>query len=232
MSELNIALVVIGGLVLGTGLLSRPIRGTALSLPMLALLTGVALGPAGVGLLHPDHWGSPAMLLEEAARLTLAIGLMGVALRLPPEFPLRSWRALAVLLGLVMPLMGLCSGLLTYWFLDLPLLIALLVGAAVAPTDPIVSTSIVTGQVAEANLPERVRHLLSAESGANDGLAYPLVLLPVLLLTRPADEVWAHWFGRVICASIVAHGITAAPLTKLYGRHQHRSQYTRGPQGE
>lgn len=48
----------------------------------------------------------------------------------------------------------------------------MLVGGVITPTDPVVSTSVVTGKVAEQNLPERIRYGISAESGANDGLAY------------------------------------------------------------
>lgn len=68
-----------------------------------------------------------------------------------------------------MPFMWLASGLLVYLILGLPFLAALLVGAVITPTDPVVSSTIVTGSVAEKNLPARLRHILSAESGFNDG---------------------------------------------------------------
>ena len=84
---------------------------------------------------------------------------------------------MAVLLGLVMPLMWIVSGLLTYLILGIPFLVAMLIGAVVTPTDLVVSSSIVTGDVAEENLPNRLRHLISAESGYNDGLGLPFVLL-------------------------------------------------------
>ncbi len=85
MSELNIALAVVGGSVLILGLLSGLIRRSILSEPLVALLVGVLLGPAALGLLEPAGWGSQETILEQAARLTLAISLMGVALRLPRE---------------------------------------------------------------------------------------------------------------------------------------------------
>ena len=72
---------------------------------------------------------------------------------LPEGFPFRQWRSLAVLLGLVMPLMWLASGAIAYLILGLPLLAALLVGAVITPTDPVVSSTIVTGEVAEKITP-------------------------------------------------------------------------------
>jgi len=198
LSELNIALAAVGGLVLLLGLLSGLIRRSILSEPLVALLVGVLLGPAALGLLDPAGWGSRETILEEAARLTLAISLMGVALRLPRREPLKEWRSLAILLGVVMPLMWLTSGLLVYLILGVPLLVALLVGAVVTPTDPVVSSTIVTGDLAEKNLPDRVRYTLSAESGANDGLAYPFVFLPILLLSRPSGEALSHWLTHTL----------------------------------
>jgi NhaP-type Na+/H+ or K+/H+ antiporter len=76
--------------------------------------------------------------------------------------------------------MGLLS--VSFW-------VAMLIGATVASTDPIVATTIVTGDIAEKYVPERVRHFISAGSGANDGAVYPPVLLPILVLTQPQGEV-------------------------------------------
>ena len=85
---------------------------------------------------------------------------------------------LALVLGVGIPLMWLASGVLVWGLLGLPFWVAMLVGA----------TIIVTGRVAERSVPARLRHLISAESGANDGMMYPLVLLPILILTRPTGE--------------------------------------------
>ncbi|KAA0013170.1 sodium:proton antiporter [Billgrantia pellis] len=197
MQDLNLAMAVVGGLVLFVALLSSPLDRSWLSAPLFAFLLGVALGPEAADLLDPRGWGDSKKLLEETARLTLGISLMGIALRLPPNYPFAHWRSLLVLLAIGMPAMFLISAMLTHWIMGLPLLMALLVGGTVCATDPVVASSIVTGGVAKENLPEAFRHLLSSESGANDGLAYPLVLLPILLLTTPTDDAWLDWIGRV-----------------------------------
>jgi len=216
-------LTAVGGLVLVFGLLSGSIRRSFLSEPLLALVMGVLLGPAALGLLDPAGWGSQEAILEQAARLTLAISLMGVALRLPKREPFRGWRSLVVLLALVMPLMWLVSGLLVYLMLGTPFLVALLVGAVVTPTDPVVSSTIVTGDLAEKNLPDRLRHTLSGESGANDGLAYPFVLLSILLLTRPPGEALSHWLTHTLLWEVGAAVVFAVLVGYGAGRFLERA---------
>jgi hypothetical protein len=101
-------------------------------------------------------------------------------------------------LGPILRIMWLVSGLLVYVIFGLPFWEAMLVGAVITPSDPVVSTSVVTGKVAEENLPERIRNSLSTESVANDGLAYPFVLLPILILTKTPTEALSEWLIRVL----------------------------------
>ena len=218
MSALNISLAVVGTLVLVVGLFSEPIKRSLLSAPMIALALGVLLGPAVFGVLDPSRWGRQEIILEEAARLTLAIALMGVALRLPDRYFLTRWRSMAVMLGLVMPLMWLASGLLTFLILGLPFWVALLIGAVITPTDPVLASTIVQGETAQENLPARLRNLLSGESGANDGLAYPLVFLPILLLERPAVEALGHWVTRTLLWEVLAAVVIGALVGYGAGR--------------
>lgn len=198
MYELNLALVVISGVVLILGLLSNYIRDrTWLSEPMLAMLMGVLAGPTVLNLL-PPHWSNHDSLLQIVARLTLAIGLMAAALRLPPRYTVQHGKSLAILIGLVMPVMCLIAGGAFHFLLGLEWNLALLAGAVIAPTDPIVATSIITGKAAEESLPNMLRNLISAESAANDGLAYPLVLLAYDFLRPPEGPLFWHWFTRTL----------------------------------
>lgn len=204
MYELNLALVVISGIVLVLGLLSTYIRDrTWLSEPMLAMIVGTLAGPAILNIL-PPHWSNHDVLLEEAARLTLAIGLMAVALRLPHQFTVRHLKSLSVLICLIMPLMWLVTAGIIRGMLGLDWKLALLSGAVITPTDPIVASSIITGKAAEANLPARIRNLLSAESAANDGLAYPIVLLSFFFLQPPKGSLVGYWLFHTMLWEVSA----------------------------
>jgi NhaP-type Na+/H+ or K+/H+ antiporter len=219
MSQLNIALAAISLLILVVGLVSKPIRQSYVSDGVIALLIGILMSPFLLGWLDvTSWWGNKETFIEEAARLTLAIGLMGVALRLPKGYVPRQWKSLAVVLGLVMPLMWVISGLLVWWIFDLPFWVAMLIGAIVTPTDPVVATSIVTGVVAKENIPGRLRHLISTESGLNDGLGYPFVLLPILLLTRPSGAALSHWILHSVLWAVGAAVVVGALLGYGAGR--------------
>ncbi|WP_290653763.1 cation:proton antiporter [Aquisalimonas sp.] len=224
MSEFYIAITVIGASVLLLALVSRPIERTPLAPPLVMMLIGIALGPVALDLLDPAQWGNPYLILEEAARITLAIAVMGIALRLPRGFVLREWQTLAVLLCLVMPLMWLVSGLSAYWIFEVSLLVALLLGATLAPTDPVVATSVVTGSVAKKNLPKHVRHTISAESGSNDGLAYLLLMLPILLLTRPEQTALRQWLVQTLLVEIAGAVVLGVLLGLLAGYFLERGE--------
>jgi NhaP-type Na+/H+ or K+/H+ antiporter len=156
-----------------------------ISEPLVCAAFGVALGPFGAGLLRLDASTSPQAhdFLREAARVTLAIAVLAGALRLPKGWLREHWRGLAVALGPGMLLMWAAGAALAYLCLGLPPLICLLVGAIIAPTDPVLSAPVVSGELAQRAVPGNLRHAITAESSINDGLAGPFVALPVALLT-------------------------------------------------
>jgi NhaP-type Na+/H+ or K+/H+ antiporter len=162
--------------------------------------------------------GDQTLILEEAALITLGVALVGVALRLPGGYSRRNRRLLFVLLGIVMPLMWIVGGLLVYLIVGVPFWVAVMIGAIITPTDPVVASSIVAGGVAERNLPARLRHAISSESGFNDGLALPFVVLPVLVLTEPPGEVLGHWLTHTVLLEIVAGAALATLMGYLAGK--------------
>lgn len=233
MDTVYLTYAILGACVLVLALGAGPIKKFLwISEPLFILLVGIAVGPIGVGLLDSQQFGNPNKVLEELARLTLAMSLMGVALRLPNTWIRERWRALTVILLLGMPLMWIVSSLCGWFVLGLPALQALLLGALVTPTDPVVSSSIVTGDLAEEHVDADVRHLISAESGANDGLAFLLVMLPALLLEHAPAEALTHWavvvlFGKVIgsiLGGILVGFIVAKVLDRTYQwEHAHHA---------
>lgn len=193
MNDFNLIVALLGGVILLLGLGSQRLAMSPVPPTLIALIVGVLLGPQVLGLIDLAALGDPAFILERAARLTLGIGLIGVALRIPRTYPRQNWRELVVLIVLGMLLMWGISTLLVTLILGLPLWLAALIGAIITPTDPVAASPIVTGSTAEENIPERLRHTISFESGANDGLSYLFVFLPFLLLTRPPGAAFSHW---------------------------------------
>ena len=213
----NVLLLVAGGAVLASALFKRRLRHAWLSDPILAIALGVLAGPAVLGLLRPDAWTvEPLKVLEQAARLTIALSLMRIGVTLPRGYVWRRWRLLGATLSLGMLLMW-AVGFGVAWlslglFGGVGALGCLLVAACVTPTDPVLAGSIVQGKTAREELPGRMRRFIEAESGANDGLAYLFLFLPVLLLTRPATEAWRHWLAATLLWEVLAAVALGAAL--------------------
>ena len=181
MKDLHVAYAVVGSLAVVLAALSSRVRSLPVSEPLLALLLGVLVGPAVFGWVDVPV-GERSSLLMEVSRGLLAVSLIGVGLR----FPVRRLRPVlsptVVLVTVGMVAMAAVSAGLAWLTLGVPLSLALLIGACVSPTDPVLASSVVTGAPAEKHLPTRLRQLLSTESGTNDGLALPLVLLGVAVV--------------------------------------------------
>ncbi|SEW09016.1 cation:proton antiporter domain-containing protein [Natrinema salifodinae] len=219
MQELNIALVTIGGLTLVLSLIAGLLRNRVyvLSEPILAVLLGVVIGSLGLDLLHLAAWGDPFTIMEQFARLTVGLAVMAAALRLPQRYVREHARAMAAVLVPGMIGMWLVSGALVYVLLDVPLWVGLLIGAIVTPTDPVLAGTIVTGSAAEQHIPMPIRNLLSGESGANDGLAYPLVFLPILMLQHPPGRALTDWLLSTLLWEVGAAVVIGATIGAAAG---------------
>lgn len=224
MHPFNLITALLGALVLGLGLWSKRLARGVLPPSLLALLTGVLAGPHVLGLLDVSALAEEALVREKVARLTLGVALVGVALRIPKEFVRDHWRAMLPLVGLGMPLMWAISTGLVWLFLDMPFWLAAVIGAAVTPTDPVAATPIVTGDLAEEHIPERLRHTISLESGLNDGAAYLLVFLGFLMLTRPVDAALTHLLVRTLLWEIIAGALLGLIMGYVAGRLLERAE--------
>ncbi|MGY1838675.1 MULTISPECIES: cation:proton antiporter domain-containing protein [unclassified Modestobacter] len=181
MEDLHLGYALVGGLAVVLAAVSGKMRDLPVSEPLLALVLGVVVGPQVLGLVEvAEPMRTP--LVHEMARVLLAVSLIGVGLR----FPVRRLRPVftptAVLVTVGMAGMATLSAGLAWLVLGIPVALAALIGACITPTDPVLASSVVTGKPAEEHLPARTRQLLSEESGTNDGLALPLVLLGIALV--------------------------------------------------
>ena len=178
---LDVLLTVVGALALVVAALSGRIERAPLSGPLLAVLTGILFGPEVLGVIDLPTVVEGHAELHEASRLLLAVSVMAVALRYPFRDVRARARPVAVLLVVAMAGMALATTVLSAAALGVGLGTAALLGAALCPTDPVLASSVVTGEPAEKTVAARTRQLLSLESGANDGLALPLVLAAVAI---------------------------------------------------
>jgi len=214
-TELNLILLIIGSLVLFLGAVSKLIRKWNFSQPFIALMVGFLLSSFELDIFSPGFWNH--YILQEAARISIAIGVMGVALKVSYTYTFKNWRSVAPMLTIVMAFMWIINSMLIYWILGFSFIVALLVGAIMTPTDPILSASILSGRVAEKNIPEKLRNLISVESASNDGLGYPFVLLPILLITYRPQEALNYWFIHTILWEVVGAVIFGAIIGYIAG---------------
>ncbi|WP_276497068.1 cation:proton antiporter [Pontibacter litorisediminis] len=223
--DFNIIVTLLGGLVLGLGLCSKKLEKSPIPITLLALLIGILIGPEALDFVDLKQLGQQSTILERLARLVLGIGLVSVALRIPKSYPRQNWRLMITLVGLGMLLMWAISTALVYFILGIPFWLAALIGAILAPTDPVAASPVVTGPVAKKNLPERVRHAISFESGANDGLSYLFVFLPLLMLQKPETAI-SHWLTKTLLWEVLGAtifglllGLGAGYLLRVAEKH-------------
>ena len=177
---------------------------------VISLLAGVVFAPFATNLIRPlEYAGGSEVALQSITlyftRLVLGVQLVIAGVQLPSMYLIKQWKSLALLLGPGMVGMWVCSSLLVWGLVpNLPFLHALAIGACVTPTDPVLSNSIVKGKFADANIPQDLQRIIIAESGANDGLGYPFLFLPLYLIQyvnnggQPggARTAIGLWFGE------------------------------------
>ena len=184
MTSTETALAVFGALLVGGALISGIARRTFLSLTALFVLAGFALGTGGLGVLEFDPTGGFVSVL---AIVALVVILFRDGLEVEAEMLRREWHVPLRALVVAMPITAAIVAVAVAGLTDLSWTQAFLVGALLSPTDPVLSSSVVTNP----RVPRLVRHTLNLESGLNDGLALPPVLaLVAALQVEGGHFVW------------------------------------------
>lgn len=193
-----VLLGIAGVLVLTAAVLPRVLSDRPLSMPLVLLVVGLVLGwlplpaPYGHGVLDPRVHTSGVEVFTE---LALLVALAGAGLKSDRAVGWRSWSSTWRLLAITLPLSVAAVAVLGWWAVGLTPAAALLLGAALAPTDPVLASDV---QVPAPHAGEElgreneVRFALTTEAGLNDALSMPFVVAAVAL-ARPAQESPVGW---------------------------------------
>ena len=159
-----------------------------LSLPIICIAIGAAIFSIPAVTLSPLPMDHPEVA-ERFTEFVVIIALMGAGLKIDRVFHLRRWAVTWRLLAITMPLSILAIVLLGVWG-GLPWVAAILLGASLAPTDPVLAADVQVGPP-KTGEEDEVRFGLTSEAGLNDGLAFPFVHLAIALaLAAQTGEPW------------------------------------------
>ncbi len=196
--------LVLGLLLVAGALISGVARRSFVSLTALFLIAGFALGHGGFGVLE---LGARGGFVTDLATVALIVILFRDGLEVESEMLQTHWRLPLRKLVLAMPLTAVIIAAVGHWLAGLSWTEGLLLGALLSPTDPVLSSSVVTNP----RVPRLVRHSLNLESGLNDGLALPAVLVFAAALGaghvvwwRFALENIGFGFGLGIAVGLIA----------------------------
>ncbi|QEE43173.1 sodium:proton antiporter (plasmid) [Rhizobium sp. WL3] len=193
------------------------LRRLPLSLPIVCIALGAAL------FLVPQVSDQPLPMTypeftERFTEFVVIIALMGAGLKLDRVFSWRRWGVTWRLLVITMPLSIAAITMVGVWGLGLPWVVALLLGASLAPTDPVLAADVQVGPP-KTGQEDEVRFGLTSEAGLNDGLAFPFVNLAIVLgLAAVSGEPWlGKWLMHSVLWEVGAGVVGGWLIGRLFG---------------
>jgi NhaP-type Na+/H+ or K+/H+ antiporter len=177
----------------------------------------VLIGVLLYNLISALPWPNPIWEEVYAVHLTeliIIISLMGTGLKIDQCFSLTQWKIPFCLVTVTMVFSIALVAVVSWWMLGFDPASALLLGAVLAPTDPVLASDVQVGPPLERRH-DNVRFALTAEAGLNDGMAFPFTWLAIAVATAatPTQTAWE-------IVSIMVHGVTAP-----YSIRQRRKQF-------
>ncbi|KAI1388772.1 Sodium/hydrogen exchanger family-domain-containing protein [Hypoxylon trugodes] len=228
LTNFNIVVSVLGGWISVFGLVSYLLKENFyLSEALISLMSGLTFSPHAANFVRPLEYAGSEENLNAITlyftRLVLGVQLVLAGVQLPSRYLLEEWKPLALLLGPIMTAMWMITSLLVWGLVpNLPFLHALVIGACVTPTDPVLSNVIVKGRFADHNVPKDLQKIIIAESGANDGLGYPFLYFALYLIKYIGDGgvnekggaglAMGLWFGETWGYTIILSVIYGAAV--------------------
>ena len=147
------------------------------------------------------QWIDPfadAGVIEHLAEFAVIVALFGTGLKLDRALDRRAWGPVGRLLGIVMPLTIAAVALFGTQVMGLSLGAAIILGAVLAPTDPVLAGDVGVGPPGDED--ERDPNFaLTAEAGLNDGLAFPFVFLGAFIIAEDGNG----WLGEWLAADVL-----------------------------
>ncbi len=204
MSSYVIIITIIGLAALAMAWLPTILEKSFFSYPILFLLAGAILYvlPLDLPLPNPIWYETYAMHLTE---LSVIVSLMGTGLKLRRKFNWKNWKIPIKLVSVTMLLSIGILAFMGWWWLGLAPAAALLLGAVMAPTDPVLAEQVQVGPPDE-EAEDDVRFSLTAEAGLNDGTAFPFTWLAIVIAVAAGtgEEWFTDWLLRDLLYRVVA----------------------------
>ena len=220
--------LLVGGLLLARGLTASMLQRLPVTPAIIYLAVGLLVGPTVLNLFHFNPLQESA-LLEALTEVVVLISLFSAGVKMPAPVSFARWRTPILLASLSMALSVGMVAAFAYYFLDLPLGAGVLLGAILAPTDPVLATDVQTRHPGDR---DQLRFTLTCEAGMNDGSTFPFVMLGMGMLGLHelgefglrwalVDVLWATVAGIAIgVASGVALAHVARTLRGNPPKHQ------------
>ncbi|GGC68067.1 cation:proton antiporter [Undibacterium terreum] len=219
--------LLVGGLLLFMGLTSARLKLLPVTSAIIYLAAGLLVGPTVLNLFHFNPLKESA-LLEVLTEIAVLISLFSAGVKMPVPINFRRWRTPVLLATVSMTASVALVAAFAYYVFGLPVGACVLLGAIVAPTDPVLATDV---QIRHPGDHDQLRFTLTCEAGMNDGSAFPFVMLGMGLLglhevgdtgLRWAllDVLWATVAG--ILLGVVSGVLLARLIWKIRGQQQSR----------
>ncbi|MEO0456534.1 MAG: sodium:proton antiporter [Cyanobacteria bacterium P01_A01_bin.114] len=205
---------------LGSGWISR----LPVSYALIYLLVGVFLGPYGIEFLSNRP---SSEFIERLTEFVVIVSVFGCGLKMNRPMTFAAWQTPARLIGFLMPVSIVAIALSAHLFLQFDWGAAILLGAILAPTDPVLASEV---QLAHTEDQDDFRFGITSEGGLNDSLAFPFVYFGLKAIENPD---WSSWFRQWLLidfvwaiAAGIAMGFAVASLLLWLDKHVQRSQPT------
>jgi NhaP-type Na+/H+ or K+/H+ antiporter len=220
--------LMVGGLLLVMGLTFTVLKRSPITAAIIYLAVGLVVGPSGLNLFHFNPLKESA-LVEALTEVAVLISLFAAGVKMPVPFSFSRWHTPILLATVSMTVSVAMVAAFAHYVLGLPLGAAVLLGAIVAPTDPVLATDV---QIRHPGDRDQLRFTLTCEAGMNDGSAFPFVMLGLGMLGLHdlgdfglnwvvVDVLWAT-FGSIAIG--VVGGVALARLGWKLRREPHKHE--------